>query len=74
MDSAVSIVHAQHAVLEILNDIFTNFDNNQFTFCLFIDLKKAFDTVNYEILLSKLESYGFRGIVNDWFKLYLNWS
>ena len=61
----------QHATLEILNDILSNFDKGQFTFCLFIDLKKAFDTVNYDILLSKLENYGFRGVVNDWFKSYL---
>ena len=61
----------QHATLEILNDILSNFDKGQFTFCLFIDLKKAFDTVNYDILLSKLKNYGFRGVVNDWFKSYL---
>ena len=41
----------QHATLEILNDILSNFDKGQFTFCLFIDLKKACDTVNYDILL-----------------------
>ena len=43
----------------------------QFTFCLFIDLKKAFGTVNYDNLLSKLENYGFIGVVNDWFNSYL---
>ena len=62
---------AQHATLEILNDILTNFNKGQFTFCLFIDLKKAFETVNCGILFSKLENYGFNGVVNDWFKLYL---
>lgn len=61
----------QHATLEILNDILSNFDKGQFTFCLFIDLKKAFDTVNYDILLSKLGHYGFKGVVNDSFKSYL---
>ena len=61
----------QHATLEILNDNLTNCDKGQFTFCIFIDLKKAFNTVNYDILLSKLESYGFREVINDWFRSYL---
>ena len=39
---------------------------------VFIDLKKTFDTVDHNILLDKLNHYGFRGIINDWFSSSLN--
>ena len=47
-------------------------DNNKFACGIFIDLEKAFDTVDHNILLSKLNYYGIRGIANDWFKSYLS--
>ena len=57
----------QYAVIDIVDQIHKNMDNGKFTCGIFIDLKKAFDTVDHHILLRKLNHYGIRGIVLDWF-------
>ena len=53
------------------NDWYSNIDKGKYTGLIFIDLKKAFDTVNHDILLKKLEKYGISGPELDWFTSYL---
>ena len=48
----------EHALLSIVEEIRKNLNNGDFSCGVFIDLEKAFDTVNHKILLSKLEHYG----------------
>ena len=47
-------------------------DKGQYTAMIFVDLKKAFDTLDYKILLKRLERYGFIGSENAWFASYLS--
>ena len=61
-----------HALIDITEHIRQTLDNGGHACGIFIDLQKAFDTVNHSILISKMHHYGIRGIANDWFKSYLS--
>ena len=60
------------ALIQIKEKINVSIDNRKYGCGLFIDLRKAFDTVNHAILLTKMEHYGIRGTALEWFKSYLN--
>ena len=64
----------EHPVIHLLDRIYKALDNpegSKYTLAIFIDLTKAFDTCETEILLHKLSNYGFRGVANTWFRNYL---
>ena len=60
-----------HAVTKLVSDLVHNMDNKKPTLSVFLDLSKAFDTIDHDILLCKLDFYGIRGLALDWFKSYL---
>ena len=60
-----------HALTSLTEIIRKALDEDKFTCGVFIDLQKAFDTVDHGILLSKLNHYGVRGVSYEWFKSYL---
>ena len=61
-----------HALIQITEKIRESIENGKYGCGIFIDLRKAFDTVNHEILLKKLEHYGIRGTSLKWFQSYLS--
>ena len=60
-----------YAILDIVSTCFDNVESKKFTGLLQLDLTKAFDTVQHKILLAKLNHYGIRGVVNNFFESYL---
>ena len=60
------------SILLIADKIQRAIESGQFSCGTFLDLRKAFDTVDHDILLAKLHSYGIRGTPYDWFVSYLS--
>ena len=61
----------QQAIITPFDNITKSLDNGNIAISIFIDLKKAFDTVNHRILLRKLYAYGIRGPILKWIESYL---
>ena len=59
------------AVVDFINDVSKATDDGMNTVGIFMDLSKAFDTTDHNILLAKLYHYGFRGVSQKWFENYL---
>ena len=61
----------EHALISLIETIKKYLDDGEIVCGVFIDLQKAFDTVNHEILLEKFKDYGIRSKQNDWFRYFL---
>jgi hypothetical protein len=62
----------EHNLLHLINHISITLNEGSYTIGIFLDLKKAFDLVDHNILLAKMQKYGITGISHDWFTSYLS--
>ena len=61
----------EHAVAQLSNQIHESFENDNYMLVVFIDLSKAFDTIDHQTLLKKVENYGIKGTNLAWLRSYL---
>ena len=61
-----------HAIAEFLSNVLKGFEEKKFTLALLLDLSKAFDTIDHNILCKKLYHYGIRGTALTWVQSYLS--
>ena len=62
----------EHAILQLVNQITETFSQGKYTLGIFLDVSKAFDTVNHNILREKLKAYGIQSENLKWFRSYLS--
>ena len=60
-----------HTLINVTENIRKALDDGNISCGVFLDLQKAFDTVDHQVLLAKLNHYEICGVSNDWFKSYL---
>ena len=60
------------ALMSVMNRIYKLLDDSKFVLLISVDFRKAFDVIRHDILIRKLEHYGIRGFMLDWFKSYLS--
>ena len=59
------------SIAALLNSMYDNINNSKPTYLVYVDFKKAFDSVSHEILISKLSKFALPSKSVDWFKRYL---
>ena len=60
------------ALMENLGNVYNLLDQGKIVISIFLDFRKAFDVVDHQILLQKLEKYGIRGLAKQWISSYLS--
>ena len=65
-----SNISTSHVILDVVTPSYDNIDDHSYWELTFVELKKAFDTVSQNILLTKLNNYGIRGIAHTLIRSY----
>lgn len=65
-------LNTENALLDFFGKVFEGMNDGDFCAGLFVDVMKAFDTVDHSILLDKMCKAGIRGVANQWFRSYLS--
>ena len=60
------------AIFELVKELFQNYDEGRCTSCIFVDYRKAFETLDHNILCQKLSRYNFSQLAVKWFEFYLS--